>query len=49
MRGFDNALNFKAWISDAVFNPAHIDKGFTKTVGTPLRATGRGSHRRRLE
>ncbi|MBA3550439.1 MAG: hypothetical protein H0T76_28520 [Nannocystis sp.] len=33
--GIDNALNFKAWISDAVFTPAHIDKGFTKTVGTP--------------
>jgi hypothetical protein len=33
--GIDNALNFKAWISDAVFTPANMDKGFTKTAGKP--------------
>jgi len=33
--GIDNALNFKAWISDAVFTPANMDMGFTKTAGTP--------------
>ena len=33
--GIDNALNFKAWISDALFTPANMDNGFTKAAGTP--------------
>jgi len=33
--GIDNAPNFKAWISDAVFAPASMDYGFIKSPGTP--------------
>ena len=35
MAGLDNAPNFKAWLSDALFTPANVEKGFTKIPGTP--------------
>ena len=35
LAGLDNAPNFKAWLSDALFTPANVEKGFTKIPGTP--------------
>ncbi len=35
LAGIDNAVNFKAWISDALFTPANVEKGFTRTPGMP--------------
>ncbi len=38
--GFDNATNFKAWISDALFTPSKVQNGFTHTAMPYVRPDG---------
>lgn len=38
--GFDNAANFKAWVSDALFTPSNKDNGFTHTTIPYVRPDG---------